>query len=137
MDDSRATNIGKQAEIMSETIFSPSRVHPSLDAGSSAGSSEVCLQSAASRKKTLHRESCRSEIIKTYVELANAMLLDIPFVICDRDSPAHRLNAIRFVEILKSFGYHWNAMACCLAIEHMVYNPPPAYTDGQFHPAST
>ncbi len=64
------------------------------------------------------------------VELANAMPLDLPFVTYDHESPSHRLNAVKFVKKLKPTGYHWIAMAYCLAIEHKVYDPPPAYVDG-------
>jgi len=71
------------------------------------------------------------------IDLSNAMPLDLPFVTYDHDSPFHRLNAVRFVKELKPTGYHWIAMAYCLAIEHIVYEPPPAYTDGQGHPTST
>ena len=133
MCDSRAAYIGRQTEIMSEITFSPNRVPFPLDAGSSEG----CLRLAALREKISRREHCRSEIIKNIIDLSNAMPLDLPFVTYDHDSPSHRLNAVRFVKELKPTGYHWIAMAYCLAIEHMVYEPPPAYTDGQGHPNST
>jgi len=102
-----------------------------------AGSSEGCLRLAALREKISRREYCRSEIIKNIIDLLNAMPLDLLFVTYDYDSPSYRLNAVRFVKELKPTGYHWIAMAYCLAIEHMVYEPPPAYTDGQGHPNST
>ena len=127
--DSRAAYIGRQSEIMSEITFSPSRVPSPLDAGSSEG----CLRLAALREEISRREHCRSEIIKMIVDLASAMPLDLPFVTYEQDSQFHRHNAIRFVKKLKPTGYYWIAMADCLAVEHMVYDPPPEYTDGQGH----
>ena len=126
MCDSRAAYIGRQIEIMSELTFSPCRVSSPLD----AGSSEDCLRLAAVLERLSRREHCRSEIIKIIVELANAMPLDLPFVTYDHESHFHGLNASTFVKKLKPTGYYWIAMAYCLAIEHMVYDPPPRYTDG-------
>ena len=123
--DSRAAYIGRQTEIMSEITFYLSRVPSPLDAASNKG----CLRLAALQEKISRREHCRSEIIKMIVELANTMPLDLPFVIYDHESPSHRLNALNFVTKLKPTGYHWIAMAYCLAIEHKVYDPPPAYVD--------
>ncbi|KAL2038392.1 hypothetical protein N7G274_008731 [Stereocaulon virgatum] len=94
------------------------------------GSSEGCLRLAALREKISRREHFRSEIIKTIVELANAMPLDLPFVTYDHESPSHRLNAVKFVKKLNPTGYYWIATAYCLAIEHSAYDPPPAYVDG-------
>jgi len=129
MCDSRAAYIGKQTKIMSEITFSPSRVPSPLDAGSSEG----CLRLVAATGEISRREHCRSEIIKKIIDLSNAMPLDLPFVTYDQDSQFHRHNAIRFVKKLKPTGYYWIAMADCLAVEHMVYDPPPEYTDGQGH----
>ena len=126
MRKSRAAYIGRQTEIMSEITFFLSQMPSPLDAGSSEG----CLQLAALREKISRREHCRSEIIKMIVELANTLPLDLPFVTYDHESPSHRLNAVKFVKKLKPTGYHWIAMAYCLAIEHKVYDPPPAYVDG-------
>ena len=125
MRNSRAAYIGRQTEIMSEITFSLSRVPSTLD----ADSIEDCLRLAALREKISRREHCHSEIIKMIVELANAMPLDLPFVTYDHESPSHRLNALKFVKKLKPTGYHWIAMAYCLAIEHKVYDPPPAYAN--------
>ena len=125
MCDSRATYTGRQTEIISETTFPPSQMPPPLDAGSSEG----CLRLAALREKISRREHCRSEIIKTIVDLASAMPLDLPFMTYDHESQFHRLNAITFVKKFKLTGYYWIAMAYCLAIEPMVYDPPPGYTD--------
>lgn len=57
------------------------------------------------------------------------MPLDLPFVTYDQKSYFHRLNASTFAKELKPTGYYWIAMAYCLATEHMVYEPPPGYTD--------
>jgi len=94
MRDSRAAYIGRQIEIMSEIIFSPSRVPSPLNAGSSEG----CLRLAALLEKISRREHCHSEITKTIVDLANAMSLDLPFMTYDHESQFHRLNAITFVK---------------------------------------
>ena len=126
MRDSRAAYIGRQTEIMSEITFFLSQIPSPLD----AGSSEHCLRLAALREKISRREHCRSEIIKMIVELANTLPLDLPFVTYDHESSSHRLNAFKFVKNLKPTGYHWIAMAYCLAIEHKDYDPPPAYVDG-------
>ena len=126
MRNNRAAYIGRQTEIMSEITFFLNQMPSPLDAGSSEG----CLWLAVLREKMLHREHCCSEIIKMIVELANTLPLDLPFVTYDHESPSHRLNAVKFVKKLKSTGYHWIAMAYCLAIEHKVYDPPPAYVDG-------
>ena len=131
MRDSRAAYIGRQAEIMSEITFSPSRVPSPLDAGSSEG----CLRLAAMREKISRSEHCRSNIIKKTVELASIMPLDLPFVTYDHGNQFHRLNAINFMKKIKPTGHYWIAMAYCLAIEHRVYDPPPAYVDGSDHQA--
>ena len=125
MRNSRAAYIGRQTEIMSEITFSLSRVPSTLD----AGSIKDCLRLAALREKISRREHCHSEIIIMIVELANAMSLDLPFVTYDHESPSHRLNALKFVKKFKPTGYHWIAMAYCLAIEHKVYDPPSAYAN--------
>ena len=116
---------------MSEITFSFSRVPSPLDAGSSKG----CLRLAALREKISRREHYRSEIIKMIVELANAVPLDLPFVTYDHENQFHRLNAVNFMKKIKPTGHRWIAMAYCLAIEHRVYDPPPAYVDGLDHQA--
>lgn len=125
MRNNRAAYIGRQTEIMSEITFFLSQMPSPLDAGSSEG----CLRLAALREKISRREHCRSEIIKIIVELANTLPLDLPFVTYDHESQFHRLNAVNFMKKIKPTGYHWIAMAYCLAIEHRVYDPPPAYVD--------
>ena len=82
-----------------------------------------------------HREHCRSNIIKKIVGLASTMPLDLPFVTYDHENLLHRLNAVNFVKKTKPAGHHWIAMAYCLAIEHRVYDPPPAYVDASGHQA--
>ena len=131
MRDSRAAYIGRQAEIMSEITFSPSRVPSPLDAGLSEG----YLRLAAMREKISRSEHCRSNIIKKTFELASILPLDLPFVTYDHGNQFHRLNAINFMKKIKSTGHHWIAMAYCLAIEHRVYDPPPAYVNGSDHQA--
>ena len=116
---------------MSEIIFSPSRVPSPLDAGLSEG----CLRLAAKREKISRSEYCRSNIIKKTVELASIMSLDLPFVTYDYGNQFYRLNAINFMKKIKPTGYHWIAMAYCLAIEYRVYDSPPAYVDGSDHQA--
>ena len=133
IQDSRAAYIGKQTEIMSEITFSPSRVPSPLDAGSNEG----CLRLAAMREKILRSEHCRSNIIKKIIELASTMPLDLPFVTYDHENQFHRLNAVNFMKEIKSTGHYWIAMAYCLAIEHRVYDPPPAYVDGSDHAIRT
>ena len=131
MRDSRTAYIGRQAKIMSEITFSSSRVPSPLD----ADSSEDCLRLAAMREKISHSKHCRSNIIKKTVELASTTPLDLPFVTYDHKNQFHRLNAINFMKKIKPTGHHWIAMAYCLAIEHKVYNPPPAYVNGSDHQA--
>lgn len=125
MRNNRAAYIGRQTEIMSEITFFLSQMPSRLDADSSEG----CLRLAALREKISRREHCRSEIIRMIVELANTLPLDLSFVTYSHESPSHRLNAVKFVKKLKPTGYHWIAMAYCLAIEYKVYDPPPAYVD--------
>lgn len=129
MYDSRVTYIGRQNEIISEITFPPIQTPPPLDAGSSEG----CLRLTALREKISRREHCRSEITKTIVDLANAMSLDLPFMTYDHESQFQRLNAITFVKKIKLTGYYWIAMAYCLAVEPLVYDPPPGYIDEQGH----
>ena len=131
--DSRAAYIGRQSEIISEITFSLSRVPSPLDASSREG----YLRLAALREEVSRREHCRSEIIKMIVGLASDIPLDLPFVIYDYKSPAHRLNTVEFVKRLKPTGFYWIAMAYCLAIEYTIYDPPPTYVDGQGYPTST
>ena len=126
MCDRRAVYIGRQTEFLSEIIYSPSPTPCPLE----AGSSQDCLRLAALREKISNREHCRSNIIKKIVDLASTMPLDLPFVTYDHVNQFHRLNAVTFVKKIKPTGYHWIAMAYCLAIEHRVYDPPPAYADG-------
>lgn len=125
MYNSRAAYIGRQTEIILEISFSPNRVPSPLDASSSAG----YLRLAALREKISRREHYRSEIIKKIIDLLNAMPLNLLFVTYNHESPSHRLNAVRFIKKLKPTRYYWIAMAYCLIIEHMVYDPPPVYTD--------
>lgn len=125
MRNNRAAYIGRQIKIISEITFFLSQMPSPLDADSNEG----CLRLAALREKISRREHCRSEIIRMIVELANTLPLDLPFVTYNHESPSHRLNAVKFVKKLKPTGYHWIAMAYCLAIEYKVYDPPPAYVD--------
>ena len=129
--DSRVAYIGGEAEIMSEITFSPSRVLSPLDTGSSEG----CLRLAAMREKISRSEHCRSNIIKKIVELASIMPLDLLFVTYDHENQFHRLSAVNFMKKIKPTGHNWIVMAYCLAIEHKVYDPPPAYFDGSDHQA--
>ena len=131
MRDSRAAYIKRQAEIMSEITFSPNRVPSPLNADLSEG----CLRLTAMREKISRSEHCRSNIIKKIVELASAMPLDLPFVTYDHENQFHRPNAIIFMKKIKPTGHHWITMAYCLAIEHRVCDPPPAYVDGSDHQA--
>ena len=102
MRDSRAAYIDRQVEIMSEIIFSSSRVSSPLNADSSEG----CLRLTALREKISRREHCRFEIIKMIVELTNVMSLDLSFVTYDHESSSHRLNVIKFVKKLNSIDYY-------------------------------
>ena len=125
MRDSRAAYIKKQTEIMSEIIFSFSRVSSTLN----VNSIENYFRLIALRKKISRRKHCHFEIIKMIVELINVMSLNLSFVTYGHESSFHRLNAFKFVKKLKFIDYHWIVMAYCLAIEHKVYNPSPAYAD--------
>ena len=127
MYDKRAAYIGRQTEVLSEIIHTPSQTLCPLE----SGSSQDCLGLAALREKISRREHCRSSIIKKIVELADSMPLDLPFVTYDHGSSSHHLNAVEFVRKLKPTGYYWIGMAYCLAIEQKVYDPPPAYINRQ------
>ncbi len=126
MSNSRAAYIGRQTELMLEITSSLARApshsdsHPRKD----------CLRRATQLELISRREHCRAEIIKNIVELADIMPLDIPFMIYDHDNHLHRLNATIFLKWLRPTVYYWIAMAYSLAVEHMVYDPPPEYTDG-------
>ena len=102
MRNSRAAYIGRQAEIMSEITFSPSRVPSSLDASLSKG----CLRLAAMREKISRSEHCRSNIIKKTVKLASIMPLDLLFVTYDHGNQFYRLNAINFIKKIKPTGHY-------------------------------
>jgi len=118
---------------MLEITFSLSRVPSPLDASSREG----CLRLAVLREEVSRREHYRSEIIKMIVGLASNIPLDLPFVIYDYKSLAHRLNAVEFMKRLKPTGFYWIAMAYYLAIEYTVYDPPSTYVDGQGYLTST
>ena len=116
---------------MSEITFALRRVPSPFD----GGSIEDCLRLGALREKITRRIHCRSGIIKMIVELANAMPLDLPFVTYDHENQFHRLNAVNFMKQIKHTGDLWVAMAYCLAIEHRVVDPMPAFVDGPDHQA--
>ena len=125
ISDKRATYIGKQAEVLLEITYSPSQITGPPEASSTPG----CLRLAVLRENISRCEHYPSNIIKKIVKLADAMPLDLPFVIYDRESPFYRLNAVTFIKKLKPTGYIWIATAFCLAIEHKVYNLPPMYAN--------
>ena len=127
--DKRAALIGKQTTILSKNTGSPDQTLYSLE----ASSTQDCLRLATLREKISRRERCRSIIIKKVIELANSKPLDFPFVTYDQESPIHRLNALKFVQLLQPIGHYWIAMAYCLAIEHRTYDPPPVYEDESNH----
>lgn len=126
--DRRAALIGKQTTILSEMAHKPEQ------APLEPGTTQECLRLPTLHERISRREHCRSKIIKNIVELANFKPLDLTFVTYDQKNPFHRLNALRFVQLLQPTGYYWIAMAYCLAIEHRNYDPPPVYTDGPDHP---
>lgn len=102
MRDSRAAYIGRQAEIMLEITFSPSRVPSPLDTSSSEG----YLQLAAMQEKISRSENYRSNIIKKTVELVSTMPLDLLFMTYDYENQLYRLNTINFMKKIKPTGYY-------------------------------
>ena len=69
------------------------------------------------------------------VELANVMPPNLPLAIYDHENQFHRLNAVNFMKKVKHTEHHWITIAYCLAVEHGVYDRPPAYVDGSDHQA--
>lgn len=53
----------------------------------------------------------------------------MPFMIYDYDSHFHQLNETAFLKRLRPTAHNWIAMAYSLAFEHVVYKPPPGYTE--------
>ena len=79
MCDRRVVYRGRQTEVLSEIIYSPSPTPCPLG----AGSSQDCLRLAALREKMSDCEHSRSNIIKKIVDLASTMPLDLTFVTYD------------------------------------------------------
>lgn len=126
LSDRRTAYIGRQTEHISEIISSLTRESSEWD----THQQKDCLRRAMHLELISRREHSRAEIIKHVIGLADTMPLNIPFMLYNRDNYDHRLNATAFLKWLRPTAYYWIAMAYSLAIDSMVYDPPPIYTDG-------
>ena len=93
--------------------------------GSYAGN--PCFQFAEAIQARSHRDQLRAKIVKGIIALVDTMTIDVPFATFDHSNPFHKSNAAALLGRIKPVGYHWIAMAYCLAIEHD--DNPPAYVE--------
>lgn len=125
MGNSRAAYIGRQSELILQITSSLNRISSHED----QFQWKTCLRLATQLELVSRREHCRAEIVKAIVELADTILIDMPFMMYDHDSHFHQLNATAFLKRLRPTAHNWIAIAYSLAVEHVVYEPPPRYTE--------
>ena len=126
IDDSRAVCIECQIETMSKIMSSPIQ-DPCPEA---VVSEESFPRMAALIEKMSRREHSRAKIITTISDLTNEMIfLDSLFMTYEHGRLSHEHNNIVFLKRLEPSLYRWIAMAYSLAIEPVVYEPPPRYPD--------
>jgi len=124
MCDSRATYIVRQTKLMSELTFSFVKV---LFFSNSCSDKDY-LRLVALFEIMSRRERCRVKIIRSIVELINAVSSDSSFMMYDHESHLHQLNVVAFLKDIRSTSHYWIEMTYCLTTEQIVSNVSSRYT---------
>ena len=122
--NSRAAYIVRQTKLMSELTFSFVKVLFFSD----SCSDKDCLWLVALFEIMLRRERCHVKIIRSIVELINAVLSDSSFITYNHESHLHQLNVVAFLKDIKLTSYYWIEMTYCLATEQIVSDVSSRYT---------
>ncbi len=122
--DSRAAYIVRQTKFMSELTFSFVKVLFFLN----SCSDKDCLRLVALFEIMSRRERCRVKIIRSIVELINAVSSDSSFMTYNHESHLHQLNVVAFLKDIRLTSHYWIEMTYCLATEQIVSDVSSRYT---------
>ena len=122
--DSRAAYIVRQTKLMSELTFFSVKVF----FFSNSCSDKNCLWLVALFEIMSRRERCRVKIIRSIVELINAVSSDSTFTTYDHENHLHQLNVVAFLKNIRSTSHYWIEMTYCLATEQIVSDASSRYT---------
>ncbi len=122
--DSRAAYIVRQTKLMSELTFSFVKVFFFLN----SCSDKDCLRLVALFEIMSRHERCHVKIIRSIVELINAVSSDSSFMTYNHESHLHQLNIVAFLKDIRSMNHYWIEMTYCLATKQIVSDASSKYT---------